>query len=656
MRNNLDSFEMTLSLNILNHLGLNLYSNVPSVLSEAVANAWDADAATVDIKVFKSGKKIVICDDGQGMNVNDANQKFLHVGYRRRDEGEKITPKYKRPVMGRKGIGKLSLFSIAKTIEVYSAKRGKKIAFRMVLDEIKDAIKTGTGSYKPKSIGVGTCPVPLRKGTCIVLTDLKKRLDGTHSDLRRRLARRFSIIGKEHKFAINIDGKAVTASDRDYFGKIQFMWIYGKQSSSYVSLCNHLQQSQERPNTIEGNFSISGWIGTVSESGQLKDPILKENLNKIVIMVRGKLAQEDILEEFSEGGLYSAYLMGEIHADFLDDDDKEDIATTSRQRVIEDDPRYQALKNFIYTELKHIQNNWSDLRDIEGSRKAMEISAISEWFKTLGKDSQKSAKALFGKIGRLTLDDESERKDLLKHAVLAFETLRAKENLDALDRVDAKDLGAFVNIFRDIDDIEATFYHQIVKVRVGVINALREKVDANARERVLQQHLYDHLWLLDPSWERVEATEYMEQKVATEFGKITAKLTSKEKSGRVDIKYRTTSGKHLIIELKRAGRTVTTYELQKQGDKYRGALTKILRDMNRSNEPVEVIFVVGKSPQDWGNDADEREKSVNSMAAKNMRVVLYPELIENATKAYGDYLKKSKEAGRILSLIQQIES
>lgn len=35
---------MRIDLNVLNHLGLNLYSNVPAVLSEAVANAWDANA------------------------------------------------------------------------------------------------------------------------------------------------------------------------------------------------------------------------------------------------------------------------------------------------------------------------------------------------------------------------------------------------------------------------------------------------------------------------------------------------------------------------------------------------------------------------------------------------------------------------------------
>jgi hypothetical protein len=37
-------FVMTVDLNVLEHLGINLYSNIAAVLTEAVANAWDADA------------------------------------------------------------------------------------------------------------------------------------------------------------------------------------------------------------------------------------------------------------------------------------------------------------------------------------------------------------------------------------------------------------------------------------------------------------------------------------------------------------------------------------------------------------------------------------------------------------------------------------
>jgi hypothetical protein len=78
---------MTISLNVLNHLGIGLYSNVPAVLSEVVANAWDADANVVDIEIRRKQGEIIIYDDGNGMNHDDVNNRYLTVGYRKRDEG-----------------------------------------------------------------------------------------------------------------------------------------------------------------------------------------------------------------------------------------------------------------------------------------------------------------------------------------------------------------------------------------------------------------------------------------------------------------------------------------------------------------------------------------------------------------------------------------
>ena len=57
-------------------------------------------------------------------------------------------------------------------------------------------------------------------------------------------------------------------------------------------------------------------------------------------------------------------LIGEIRVDELDTDDgpgtkrDEDAATSSRQKIVEDDSRYAALKAFLVEELKHIQNQW----------------------------------------------------------------------------------------------------------------------------------------------------------------------------------------------------------------------------------------------------------------------------------------------------------
>jgi len=297
------------------------------------------------------------------------------------------------------------------------------------------------------------------------------------------------------------------------------------------------------------------------------------------------------------------------------------------------------------------------LRNKKGTETALKIPAIYEWYNSLSLDNKRRAESLLGKINELTIDSEDDRRSLLKHAILAFENLRIKENLNALDRLKSTDLDGFISVFENVDDIEATLYYQIVKTRIEVINALQNKVENNALEKIIQQHLYDHLWLLDPGWERACATDYMEQTIEREFGKITADLSDEEKRGRIDIKYRKTSGKHIIIELKRAERTVTSYELMEQTDKYQNALRKILESISgREHEPIEVVCVVGRPLSNWENNPGSKQQDIAAMEKKNIRIVLYQELIENAEKSYQAYLNKKKEVGRILDLIQKIDS
>ena len=201
-----DTYKMTVDLNVLDHLGINLYSNIAAVLTEAVANAWDADAQMVDIKIDPDGNWIEIVDDGVGMSVDDMNGKYLRVGYRRRDEDTehgKTTAKG-RPVMGRKGLGKLSLFSIANVIEVESARDGEVHGLRMTVEGIHESVQKKEPFYSPESLP--TDEVDVTQGTRIVLRDIKRqRLGRGAAALRKRLARRFPVIGEAHGFKIDLD-------------------------------------------------------------------------------------------------------------------------------------------------------------------------------------------------------------------------------------------------------------------------------------------------------------------------------------------------------------------------------------------------------------------------------------------------------------------
>ena len=191
---------MRISLSALEHLGINLYSNVPAVLSEIVANAWDADARKVRVKLDKATETIVIDDDGAGMDRDAVVDRFLTVGFQRRNQsGGDKTPGGRVP-MGRKGIGKLSIFSVAKTATIYTAMGKDRTAFKMDRDEIrKYATGNALANYKPEELK--SFPTDFRKGTRIVLSGLSKSLSGmTLKGLKRRIARRFSVIGSKHSF------------------------------------------------------------------------------------------------------------------------------------------------------------------------------------------------------------------------------------------------------------------------------------------------------------------------------------------------------------------------------------------------------------------------------------------------------------------------
>ena len=643
---------MEITLNVLNHLGINLYSNVSAVLSEVVANAWDADAEEVVISINKDEREIIIQDDGCGMDLDDINKKYLSVGYQKRENGEVETPEFSRPVMGRKGIGKLSLFSIADTIEVFSTKGGEKNAFLMSSDKIRQQIEENTNEpYYPDELP--TDSIDFEVGTTLVLKGLKKRLSHTEGALIKRLSRRFSVIGENYNFRVWVGDKEIGIEDRDYFHKIEYLWYYGKESAHYIKHAKNLKDSELRDNLLNGGHKVIGWLGLVENSNSLQEG--DDNLNKIVLLMRGKMAKEDLLEEFREGGLYAKFLFGEIRADFLDDDLKPDIATSSRQAIVEEDGRYTALKEFIWQELKNVQRKREEYKRDTATRDALTIEPIKEWYSTLGKDTKNRAKKLFAKINQVAVDEKHKRQ-LFSHGVLAFESLRYRDALDSLENISPDNIDEFLKVFKEFDEIEATLYYKITKERLEIIRKLKEKVhDEDALEKILQGYLFKYLWLLDPSWDRATENAYMEEQVKTEFDKIDAGLTEEEDKGRVDIKYKTPSGKHVIIELKRASVKTSANRLQEQVDKYRNALKKLIRATSDVKDPIiESVCIVGKPLVGWEDPSNE-EDDRRMMNVKNTRVVTYQQLIFDAYNAYKEYMDTNKEKGELLDLIRKIE-
>ncbi|QBC30065.1 ATP-binding protein [Pandoraea sp. XY-2] len=649
-----DIYKMTVDLNVLDHLGINLYSNIAAVLTEAVANAWDADAETVDIKIDPDGSWIEIIDDGIGMSVDDMNGKYLRVGYRRRDEDVehgKTTAKG-RPVMGRKGLGKLSLFSIANVIEVESAKNGAAHGLRMTVEGIHESVQKKEPFYSPESLPADK--IGVTKGTRIVLHDIKRqRLGRGVLALRKRLARRFSVIGEVHGFKIDLDGRPITSADRGDLPMVQFLWQLGDDPLDLTPATQLLEQESlpNRFDTWDTGWKVSGWIGTARFPKQL-DSEDAGNLNGIVVFARGRLFHENILDRLNDGRLYTKYLTGQIEADFLDADDAPDIATSDRQRVQEDDPRYGQLIAFLKSRLTQVEKRWTEWRKKHEVEKAKETSpALAEWLDTLPEGYKKSAETLIAKLSALPVDEEEDRKLMYRHGILAFERMKLRGSTEEfVTSIESAD--RLLAVLADRDSLEASLYRDIVKSRLDAIRDFQAIIDEDAKERVLQKYLFDHLWLLDPAWERATGSPIMESRLTTE-GVLIEDMTEKERLGRVDIAYRTNAGKHVIVELKKVGRKMGLRELVEQGQTYVDKLTKILREQNQTSPDIEVIFVIGKTVDEEASNPDRLKSSMTSISPGS-RIVHYDTLIRGAQEAYSAYIEKSKSLDKLEKIVDRI--
>ena len=523
--------------------------------------------------------------------------------------------------------------------------------------------------YSPERVDFANAGLTGDSGTTVKITDLKKvRLtEGSVTGLRKQIARRFGLLADD--FDIIVNGDPVGFSDRDYFHKARFIFQYGDYD--YAPHCQNLDRDEDgtslafvRESRFDadivadpaGEHVAKGWIAVARRSNDLDDRFgdQDDNLNKITILMRGKVAQEDILQEYRLGGMITKFIFGEIHADFLDVDDDDDVATTSRQRLAEDHPRYVALKSFIERELRHIWTQTNTLKELRALETALNSNPyVKQWYDGLRPRSlQKRARSVFRGIELANMDDE-HRNDFYATAVLAFERLKLDLALEQIDQVDATNVEQFLEWLADMDAIEASRYHEIVRERLAIIGELERKVDSNEYEKVLQKYVFNHLWLLDPAWERATQYKSMEERLQNAVERVPIRNKAEV---RIDVRYRRISGAHVIIELKRPSVAIRKTAIEDQVNDYTSAVRQeVEKDPDERRYPIESICLLGKLPIGWGNP-ETRQRDEDSLRGYGIRVMTYTELINHAQSAYAKFVEAQELVGELRDIVEEIRS
>ncbi len=529
---------------LVKHLGLSMYRGAVPALAELIANAWDADAARVELSIpFDTGlsdQVIVVRDDGCGMSWEDVARAYLVVGRdKRKAEGER-TPS-NRLLMGRKGLGKLAGFGIARIVEVRTVRGGRLTQFSMdFVAMTKGGEAEMVEDYEPTVLADTDVDEP--NGTSVTLRDLQLTRAITKAQFREAMARRFSILKKG--FDVVINGEPLDP----YAASLQFEFK------------GPLDDGSE---DVPGIGLVNWWIGFEQK------PIQTEAARGVSIIVRNRMAQTPFFFDLSGGAYGQAgmqYLTGEVHADQLDG--KEDYVGTDRQGILWAEPMPTALLKWGEAKIRELLRRWSEER-ARAEEKALialvtqDNSSIEARISRLRPNEQQEARKLIRQLAMIhSVTNEPDRaRDLLDMVLRAFEDTAFFALLRALTQVDQAEREQVLRLVTELDVFETVKMAEVVRARVGVIQKFRSMIESDVPEKPdMQDFLFGHPWLIDPEWLVVEHEKGLERVLIEQFG-LDPSDPDPESDRRVDFFCIGARGRFLVVEVKRPSKALGKKEV-----------------------------------------------------------------------------------------------
>lgn len=525
-----DPLKFLVAAHIVEDLGLNLYTDLPRVLVEYVANAHDADSKHVDVKLdldairdarrvlkdeFDHEKSlgrtdvkplaertlpesltIVVEDSGHGMTRKELQDKFLVAGRRRRQEEPERGAKTRggRPLMGRKGLGKLAGFGVAKNIEVVTRCKGERHATSIVLSYEGLARHHGTESVTIPDERLEDGGGFERQGTRVVLSRLLyDPLKSRPKTIENEIAEHFELV-KSEDFAIRLNGQIVELLTRTH--------VYGWPDPE-EPIPRTIGKTLE---TEAGEIEFSYRIRFVGDRQAL--PAARRGVR--VYVGRRLAAAPSLLDADTNmhGFRMTDYMDGVVQADFIDEQSVDYIAT-DRQSLRWETPLLVPMKKFLSEEIKEACKKYQKVRDENARSRVKE----DPWTKDLieGQGYSKNDRSLAYHIAKMISAackrnvEDPVYKDKLPILVKAIGHGDLFARINELSELDRPDLDKMIVQVTRLTRHELDHFVGYAKTRLKSVDTLCrivEGVDFKAaqNEKKLQKLFEGNPWLLNPTF------------------------------------------------------------------------------------------------------------------------------------------------------------
>ncbi len=330
---------MRVGVSIIKQLSTAFYSRKSMVLEELITNAYDAGASYA--KVIVSPEEIQVADDGTGMSPEELTR-FFYISYTEKNKKliKEIRDKLKRYIIGKFGIGKLSMYQLCRRFRITTWKDGIQSISTFDFDEFEkkefvDEIELTVSTEKTD---------PKKHGTEIVLEKLRPGIEHNPIQIRRSLAKRL-FLNPDFKIFVN---NTPVASTQD----IEFLDKYP------------IKEELPKVGLVTGEIKFLRTVIRSDEAG-------------VYVRVRGRIINHDPrIVDYSR--LTSPNFTGRRIWGILDVDGLEDAVQSNRSDFIKDNPNYEIFVDWLHFKLleitaKFMKTTYHELRTAEEKASIPEI-------------------------------------------------------------------------------------------------------------------------------------------------------------------------------------------------------------------------------------------------------------------------------------------
>jgi Histidine kinase-, DNA gyrase B-, and HSP90-like ATPase len=590
---------------LLDHFGIAMYNTIPKAIAELCANAYDADAARVDIKYGKD--EISIRDNGAGMSRRDVDQDYLRLGRDRR-EGERGGEKTDkgRPVIGNKGIGKLAGFGIAQTMIVRTWRDGTETTLVLDREKLEQAADLESFEIKPRTRKVTVKSSGTEVRLCELLEDINLVDETT---LREYLARH---LPSRRGWAVFVNDIECTAAD-----------IAGTR--------------YEFSDEIKGFGKVTGYYIVARVRRKLRPGF--------AIRIRDRIVQEPSLfglNQQTHGYFNLVRIVGELNPEFIDPVEgsktRRDkfVINTSRSGFNPEDPAVQALEAYAKRKLETIAGGLAKQRSKARKQAALKRNPeFEKRLKALGPDVyEKLDQTIESVIAKLSKNENNETVDEIVDLMIRYyESDALRIILETIGEAAPNEVERLSRLLATYGAARVGEVAEMLHTQLEVIELLRQKVADGVLEAEIHKIIAENIWLI-----RDDLTYWFSNKqFATKLaGKLKAAKGFEFASGKrpdlVCYDDRTLQPKQgkapkrlVIVEFKRPGIKISSKELG-QVMLYKNVFEAALGDI--SGDDIDVIIL-----------GDEFDPGFSREDVK-YSIMSYEELLANARDRYRELYER----------------